>query len=240
MNESKLSALFEHLNELRKRLIWSASILIVALIAGIFTAKPIVLYLKQHGPAKHMALHVFSPWDGVRIYVNVAFSVAVLIALPFLLWQLWLFVSPGLKQTEQRALLKYLPYVFFLGLCGAAFAYFIIFPMAFNFSTSLIQGVDLQETYGISQYFSFMFNMIIPMALLFQMPIVVLFLTAIGLVNPQRLGKFRKYAYFILYFIGTLITPPDIVSDIAVTLPMIALYEISVLLSRRTYRNLHR
>jgi sec-independent protein translocase protein TatC len=240
MNESTQATVIDHLSELRKRLIWSASILLVALVLGIFTAKPIVLYLKHSGPAKDLALHVFSPWDGVRIYVNVAFAVALLVSLPFLIWQLWLFVSPGLKNTERRALLKYLPYVFFLGLAGAAFAYFIIFPMAFEFSTALIEGVDLQETYGVAQYFGFMFNMIIPMALLFQMPIVVLFLTTIGFLNPQRLGKFRKYAYFLLYFIGTLITPPDIISDIVVTLPMILLYEISVLLSRRTYRNLNR
>ncbi|MEY4480306.1 MAG: twin-arginine translocase subunit TatC [Bacillota bacterium] len=240
MKESSEATVYDHLGELRKRLIWSASILLLALVAGIVAAKPIVLYLKHSGPAQDLALHVFSPWDGVRIYVNVAFAVAVLLALPFLLWQLWLFVSPGLRTIERNALLKYLPFVFVLGLSGAAFAYFLIFPMAFEFSTALIQGVDLQETYGIAQYFSFMFNLIIPMALLFQMPIVVLFLTTIGLLNPDRLGKFRKYAYFLLYFVATLITPPDIISDVLVTVPMIMLYEISVLLSRRTYRNLNR
>lgn len=237
---SKLATVYDHLGELRKRLIWSISILLIAVIGGVVAAKPIVLYLKHNGPAADIALHVFSPWDGVRIYVNVAFAVALLISLPFLMWQLWLFVSPGLRSVERRALVKYLPYVFVLGLCGAAFAYFIIFPMAFEFSTSLIEGVDLQETYGIAQYFSFMFNMIIPMALLFQMPIVILFLTAIGLLNPMRLSKFRKYAYFLLYFVATLITPPDLVSDVLVTLPMILLYEVSILLSKRTYRNLNR
>lgn len=240
MSEQHEETVYDHLNELRKRILWSAVTIVLTIGFGIYAAKPIIMYLQHAGPVDVGKLHVFSPWDGISIYMNVALAVAILIGSPILLWQLWLFVSPGLKIIERKAVVRYLPYVFILGLSGAAFAFYVVFPLAFRFSTSVIGALDMEETFGIAEYFSFMFSLVIPMALLFQLPIVVMFLTRIGLLNPQMLTKVRKVAYFVLYLVATIVTPPDFISDFIVAVPLILLYEISIWISTRTYRKLNR
>jgi len=235
MNQDEMS-LVEHLTELRRRLIWVLAVFVVAIIIGFFCAKPIILFLKGIPPANGIEWNVFSPWDTVRMYMNFAFVIGLVISLPVLLYHVWAFVKPGLKEEEQKASVKYIPFAFVLFLAGLAFGYFIVFPMAFYFTTTLSHSLELTETYGISQYFSFMFNILIPLSLLFELPIVVMFLTRIRLLNPFRLQKLRKAAYMVLVVAATIITPPDAVSAIIVSIPMIVLYEFSVLLSKIVYR----
>jgi len=121
-------------------------------------------------------------------------------------------------------------------LIGLAFGYFVVFKMAFLFTSAVTKNLQLQETYGITQYFSFMFNIILPLSLLFELPIVVMFLTKLRLLNPMRLRKMRRYAYLLLVVVATMITPPDATSAIIVAVPMIVLYEFSVFLSGIVYR----
>ena len=240
-NNNKLTAnkdnltFVEHLAELRKRLIYIIFVLALAVIAGFFIAQPVIVYLKSVPPAADMEWNVFSPWDAVRIYVNVSVLFAVIVTLPFTLYQIWEFVKPGLRKEEQKASLLYIPGAFLLSLVGLAFGYFVVFPLAFMFAEAIAGNLHLTETYGVSQYFSFMFNILLPIALAFQFPLVVMFLTRIGIINPQVLGKFRRYAYFFLFVISAVITPPDILSAVLVCLPLIVLYEISIILARVVY-----
>lgn len=235
MQDNRMS-LVEHLGELRKRIVWILIVLVVTTVLGLVIADPIIHYLKHVKPASEMDWNVFSPWDSMRIYMQFAFAVAMVISLPFILFQLWAFVKPGLRERERKASLMYIPFAVLLFLLGLAFGYFILFPMAFLFTEMMTNNLDLKETYGISQYFSFMFNIIIPISFLFELPVAVMFLTKIRLLNPMRLHRFRRYAYFILLIIGAVITPPDLVSALIVTIPMIILYEFSILLSRLIYR----
>jgi sec-independent protein translocase protein TatC len=228
----------EHLTELRKRLIYIIIVLGLAVIAGFFVAQPVITYLKSVPPAADMEWNVFSPWDAVRIYVNVSVLFAVIVTLPFTLYQIWEFVKPGLKKEEQKASLLYIPGAFLLSLVGLAFGYFVVFPLAFLFATTIANNLHLTETYGVSQYFSFMFNIVLPITLLFEMPLVAMFLTRIGIINPQVLGKFRRYAYFFLFVLSAVITPPDLLTAVLVCLPMLVLYEISLFLSRIVYNRL--
>lgn len=236
MSKFKGLSWIEHLEELRKRIIWIFVALVISLVAGFAIAQPIILFLKSVAPAADINWNVFSPWDSIRIYVNVAMIVAIVVSLPFTLFQLWLFIKPGLRKEEQGASLLYIPFAFLLCLCGLAFGYYVVFPLAFSFTSLITDKLGLVETYGISQYFSFMFNILLPLGLLFELPIVIMFLTKIRLLNPKRLRKFRRYAYFILLIIGALITPPDVISAIIVTIPMIILYEISIGLSSLVHR----
>lgn len=229
-------SLVDHLNELRTKVAWVLAVLVLSLIIGFIAAQPIILFLKSVPPASDIAWNVFSPWDSIRIYVNVAFVFAVVISLPFTLFQLWSFIKPGLRKEEQRASLLYIPFAFLLCLCGLAFGYFIVFPLAFFFTSMITGRLDLIETYGIAQYFSFMFNIILPLGLLFELPIVIMFLTKLRLLNPKLLIKFRRYAYFILLILSAMITPPDVISAVTVTIPMIILYEISLYLAKIVYR----
>lgn len=226
----------DHLGELRKRIIWTLIVLVLTMIVGFFIAQPTILYLKSVEPASNIEWNVFSPWDSLRIYVNVAFIFALLVSLPFTLYQVWSFVKPGLRPQEQKASIVYIPFAFLLCLSGLAFGYFLVFPLAFFFTSTISGALQLTETYGISQYFSFMFNILIPLSLLFQLPIVVMFLTKLRILNPKILSKFRRYAYFILLIVGAVITPPDMISALIVTIPMIVLYEFSIMLAKIIFR----
>jgi sec-independent protein translocase protein TatC len=206
------------------------------MIGGLIVAEPAILYMQKIPPANGMKWHIFSPWDALRLYMSFSFILALIVTLPVALYQIWAFVSPGLKATERKAALLYLPFAVVLYLVGLAFGFFVVFPMAFNFSQTISGNLNLTETYGAAQYFSFMFSIVLPLSLLFELPIVVMFLTKLRILNPKRLVKFRRYAYMVLVIVAAVITPPDAISAILVFLPMIVLYEFSVLLSGFIYR----
>lgn len=228
--------LFEHLGELRKRIIYVLIVLVVGMIGGFIAADPIYQYLRNSKPANQLPMNAFALWDGIGIYMKFAFIIGLIIALPFAFYQLWAFVKPGLREEEQRATVRYIPGALLLFLTGLAFAYFVVFPMAFRFTTAINRHLELQETYGITQYFTFMFNILIPLSLLFELPIVIMFLTKLRILNPKRLQKMRKLSYFILIAIGTIVTPPDLISDLLVAVPLLLLYEFSLFLSKAVYR----
>lgn len=237
MVQDNTASLVEHLTELRRRLMWIIAVLVVAMIGGFFAAKPLLLYLMHTEPASSIiSLNTFSPWDAIRLYMQFSFAIGLVVTLPFTLTQIWLFVKPGLHKHEQKATLRYIPGAVFLFLLGLSFAYFVIFPMAFYFTSSVTKSLSLTETYGAAQYFAFMFNILLPMSLLFELPVVVMFLTKLRILNPDRLKKLRRYAYLVLVIVATVVTPPDLISDILVAIPMILLYEISVWLSARIYK----
>lgn len=236
LEQEEQLTLVDHLTELRKRVIWVVIVLVVGMVIGLITAQPLITYLKNIPPADQISWNVFSPWDAIKMYMNFAFVTGLVITLPFALYQIWAFLKPGLKETEQKASLLYIPFAFVLFLVGLAFGYFIVFRMAFLFTSAITQNLELKETYGISQYFSFMFNILIPLSLLFELPIVVMFLTKLRLLNPKRLKKMRRYAYLLLVIVATMITPPDATSAIIVFVPMVVLYEFSVFLSGIVYR----
>ncbi|MDQ1911620.1 twin-arginine translocase subunit TatC [Paenibacillus sp. GD4] len=229
-------SLVEHLGELRKRIIWVLLVLVVGMVVGLVYAQPLITYLQSIPPADQIGLNVFNPWDAIKIYMNVALVTGLIITLPFTLYQVWAFLKPGLKPAEQKATLLYIPFAFVLILIGLAFGYFVVFRMAFLFTSTITQKLHLQETYGISEYFSFMFNILIPLSLLFELPLVVMFLTKLRILNPVLLKKLRRYAYLLLVVVATMITPPDATSAILVSLPMILLYEFSVIMSGIIYR----
>lgn len=236
IREEGLMSLFEHIGELRKRVIYVIITLVIGLVLGLIAANPAYDYLMSKKPANTISLHTFSLWDGIGMYMKFAFVIALIFALPVIFYQLWAFVKPALRESEQRSTLKYIPFALIMFLIGLSFAYFVVFPLAFHFTRSVSQNLQLQETFGIAQYFEFLFNIVIPISLLFELPLVIMFLTAIRILNPIRLRKMRRVAYFVMVLIGTMITPPDIVSDLLVAIPLVLLYEASVFLSGAVYK----
>ncbi len=186
--------------------------------------------------AQDLPMNAFKLTDPFRIFMTMATIIAFVMIFPVILYQLWAFVSPGLHENERKVTLAYIPFAFLLFLGGLAFAYFILFPFIIQFMGNLAGRLGITEQYGINEYFSFLFQITIPMGLLFQLPVVVMFLTRLGLVDPSGLTKFRKYAYFVLLVIAGFITPPDLMSHLMVTVPLLLLYEFSIWLSRIAYR----
>ncbi|WP_160032306.1 twin-arginine translocase subunit TatC [Paenibacillus sp. An7] len=228
--------LVNHLGELRRRLVAVLVVLLLGLIGGLFISDPIYQYLITYGPLPGIELHALTLWDGLGMYMKIALIFSLVITLPFTAYQIWKFVSPGLTPSEQKATVRYIPFVLLLFLLGIAFSYKILLPMATSFTSSINQNLGLVETYGMAQYFTFMFNLILPVSLLFELPVVVMFLTKLRILNPLRLRKMRRISYFALVFIAVFVTPPDFISDILVTIPLILLYEFSVFLSSVVYR----
>lgn len=226
----------DHLGELRKRIIYCLIVFVLGLVGGLFGAKPSFDYLVGAAPVDDLDLHVFSPWDAIGLYMKFAILISLIAALPFMMYQLWAFVKPALGVKEQRATLRFVPGALVMFLIGLAFSYYVVFPMAYLFTAKVTKSMGLSETYGVTQYFDFLFNILVPISLLFELPLVILFLTRIGILNPALLVKMRRIAWFILIVIGVTITPPDVVSDMLVAIPLVLLYEFSVLLSRTAYR----
>lgn len=225
-------SLVGHLTELRSRLIWTVVYFIISFIIGFIFAQPVVKWLQPN----NLENYAFSLTDAIMVYMKVAFIISLLLTLPFLLYQVWAFIKPGLKKNEQKIALRFIPVATFLFALGLAFGYFLLFPMMIRFMITLSESLGITMMLGINQYFEFMFNVLLPIALIFEMPIVVMFLTRLRILNPKRLQKMRRIAYFVLIVIAIVITPSDFVSDTIVSIPLILLYEISVWISAVVYR----
>lgn len=235
MNQKDLTVI-EHIEEFRQRLWLSAVVFILAVAGSFFLAKPLIHFLKYSLETKNLTLNAFQVTDPMMIYLKVILILALIITSPVLSYQLWSFVSPGLHEKERRATLSYIPYSFILFLAGISFSYFVLFPYIMHFMMTLSGDLGIVQVIGINEYFNFLFQITLPFGVVFQLPVVLLFLTRLGIITPMMMVKVRKYAYFILFVIAAFITPPDIVSHLFVTVPLFILYEISVGISRVGYR----
>ncbi|MFC0472434.1 twin-arginine translocase subunit TatC [Halalkalibacter kiskunsagensis] len=238
--EQRDMSVMDHIVELRRRIIITLIFFVVALIAGFFLAAPLITYLQSTPTAQNLPMNAFKMTDPIRIFMTFAFASALIITFPVILFQLWAFVSPGLHEKEQKATLAYIPFAFILLLVGLSFSYFVLFPFIVQFMSNLSERLGITEQYGINEYFSFLFQVTIPFGLLFQLPVVVMFFTRLGMLTPSLLTQVRKFAYFILLVIAGLITPPEILSHLMVTLPLLLLYEFSIWVSYLTYRKVQR
>ncbi len=230
--EDKELNLIDHLDELRKRLIITVAAFIIFFIIGFMYVKEIYHWFVRDLDVK---LIVLGPSDIVWVYLMIASVIAIAATIPILAIQIWLFVKPALKPFERKISLSYIPALFILFLIGLCFGYFVIFPTVLDFLVSL--GGDMLVTnFTADKYFRFVLNMTIPFGVLFELPVVIMFLTSLGIVNPYVLTKLRKYAYFVLIFIAIVITPPEFMSDFIVAVPLLFLYEISINLSKIVYK----
>ena len=229
--ETKMS-LVGHMKELRRRIFAVLIFFVITFIAGFFVTQPVIDFFRSSPAMETIEWNVFNVSDAIMIYLKFAFMIALVFTLPFILFQIWRFVAPGLTKKERASTVWFIPIAFLLFIIGVSFAYFIVFPMIIKFLLGITDLLDANEMFGMNQYFTFMFNLIIPFGLFFELPIVVVFLTKIGVLSPKILIRFRKFAYLILVILGASITPPDLISELLVIIPLILLYEISIWLSK--------
>ncbi|MCF6139535.1 twin-arginine translocase subunit TatC [Pseudalkalibacillus berkeleyi] len=235
MTERQMT-LQSHVEELRKRIFIVILIFLAAFISGFFLSMPLIQYLKQTPEAAGLELNVFKLTDPLTVFLDFAFLIGLLITSPVALYQIWAFISPGLLEKERRVTLMYIPLTFFLFVGGISFSYFILFPFVIDFMNGLSDLLGVEEEYGINEYFHFLFRLTLPFGILFQFPVVIMFLTRLGLVTPAFLRKIRKYSYFVLLVLAGMITPPELISHLMVTVPLILLYEISILIAGFAYK----
>jgi len=235
MNQKDMT-IFDHINELRKRLMKIVVFFMFAVIISFFLVEPLIKLIQNADAAQDLTMNAFRVTDPFKVYMNMIFILALIMTSPVILYQLWSFVSPGLLEKERKATFGYIPISVILFLVGVAFSYFILFPFIISFMLGLSSDMNIKATIGINEYFQFLFQITLPFGLLFQLPVIMLFLTRLGIITPKLMTDIRKYAYFVMLVIAAFITPPDIVSHLMVTVPLLILYEISIWISRIGYK----
>ncbi len=167
-------------------------------------------------------------------YLKVSLISGIILATPVIFYEFWKFVAPGLYQNEKRLLVPFVlcSCVLFLG--GAIFGYFVVFPFGFKFflgfSTEYIKALP-----SVKQYFSFAMKLLIAFGIVFELPVISYFLTKIGIITPQFLKNNRKYAVVIIFALAAIFTPPDVMTQFMMAIPLIVLYEVSILISKIAY-----
>ncbi|MEN0057805.1 MAG: twin-arginine translocase subunit TatC [Bdellovibrio sp.] len=229
--DSKAQSLYEHLAELRKRLINCAYILVIA--TGIcygfsekifdFVRAPIAPYLPGGG------LIYTGPLDKFIAHLKLSFVCGILISCPFWLHQIWLFVAPGLYAKERKYSMGFIVAGTFLFLLGAVFSYYVALPMAFQFLMSFGGDID-KPMISIDQYMGFFTQMCLMFGVAFELPLVIVVLGMMGIVSQEFLRKNRRYAIMTIAVIAAVITPPDLLSMVMMLAPMWILFESAVLI----------
>lgn len=228
----------DHLIELRRRLIYA----LLALGLGVAVCYPFAPHIFQFlceplwqamGEEAGRRLIYTGLTEAFLTYLKLAFFGGFILACPFILWQLWLFVGPGLYDHEKRLIWPFLitsPLLFFM---GASLAYYVVCPWAWQFFLSFempvsASGLSLQLEARMSEYLSLVIKLILAFGLCFQLPLVILGLSFIGVLSLENLKRQRKYAFLIIVIVAAIITPPDIISPLSLIIPLYSLYEISI------------
>jgi sec-independent protein translocase protein TatC len=229
--------LIDHLIELRRRLMWSLAAIFVAFVVCFYFAKPIYNlllwpYRLAAGVDAPIELIYTAPQEFFFTEVKLALFGAVFIAFPVIASQLYMFVAPGLYRSERQAFRPFLIATPVLFLAGAALVYFVAMPLAMKFFLSMQQTgdqpVQIVLTAKVSEYLSLIMALILGFGICFQLPVLMTLLARAGLVTAAQLKRYRRHAILGVFIAAAVLTPPDPVSQIALALPTLALYEISI------------
>lgn len=172
----------------------------------------------------------------VNIFVWICIAGGFIAAFPYILWELWKFISPALYPKERKHAKLFIFIASFLFFLGVLFGYFVVIPMSVNFFATFKVSAVVKNEFNIDSYISMVKTSVIASGLFFEMPIIIYFLTRLGLVTPMFLRKYWKWAVIIILIVAAIVTPPDVLSQIIVALPMLVIYELSIGISRMVYR----
>jgi sec-independent protein translocase protein TatC len=231
--------LLEHLEELRGRLVASMVALIVGVLISIIpipTLNSLTGFLFEviTNQARSSGVNVVSlgPGETFFTYLEVSLVVGAAIAMPIIIYQVLAFVSPALYEHEKKYLYLAVPGVFLSFICGVLFCYYLTLPFATRFLAGFLAN-DIQPYWSVAKYASFVATFLFWVGVMFELPIIMFFLSKLGVVSHQRLAKFRKYAFVLAFVIGAAITPtPDPINQTIISLPIYLLFELGVILAR--------
>lgn len=230
--------LLSHLVELRNRLVWSLLAILAVFLALVpfanevyaIIAKPLRDVLPQG--MNMIATEVASPF---LTPLKFTLAAAITLTIPFLLYQLWAFVAPGLYRHEKRMVVPLVASSVLLFYAGMAFAYFVVFPAVFKLLVGVLPpGVQMMT--DIKAYLDFVFSMFFAFGVAFEVPVAVVILTLVGVVNPESLAEKRPYVFLGCFVVAAVLTPPDVASQVMLALPMYFLFEVGLYVARRIRR----
>lgn len=241
--DDKPMPLMDHLLELRRRLMWSGAAFFIAFFVCYhfsgqiyaFLAEPLAHVEARLGGSQKMIYTGLT--EGFFTYLKVAMFGAAFIAFPVAAHQLWLFVAPGLYRSEKRALLPFLIASPVLFVMGAALAYYVVFPLAWSFFLSFqtpngAGGLPIQLEARVSEYLNLVMKLIFAFGITFQLPVALSLMAKVGIVSSKSLRRYRRYAIVGMFIVAAILAPPDVFTQCGLALPLIALYEISIIAAR--------
>ncbi len=230
LNENTELTLIEHLLELRRRLLWVLGVWLLCFIVMVpfaqkiytFMAEPLLVNLPA---GNHMiATEVIAPFF---VPIKVTLMASFIMTLPHSLYQIWAFVAPGLYRHEKRLIMPLLIASLLLFALGMTFAYYLVFPIIFKFLTSMTPAGVTMAT-DIDKYLSFVLGMFVAFGVTFEVPILVILLNRMGIVSVTQLKRARAYVVVGAFVVAAIVTPPDVLSQTLMALPLILLYEIGI------------
>ena len=234
-DEGTEETFMSHLVELRDRLIRAGASVIVVFIGLVYWAPDIFRLLArplmQNLPAGGKMI-VTDVTGSFFVPMKVTMIVSFVIALPFVLYQIWAFVAPGLYQHEKKLVVPLVASSYFLFLSGMAFAYFVVFPTIFRVMAHYNAPLGAEMTTDIDNYLSFVLTMFIAFGVTFEVPIVVVLLVRMGVLTVKKLKEIRPYVVVGAFIVAAVVTPPDVFSQLILALPLIVLYEAGIIAAR--------
>ena len=236
MDRDEKTPLMSHLVELRKRLITSAvGVGVCFAVTYAFSEKLFEILahpLKANLPAGDRLIYTNLP-EMFFVYIKTGLVAAVLLAAPFIFYQAWMFVAPGLYRKEKRYLLPFVVFSTLLFVGGALFGYFVVFPFGFRFFLGF-SNEYIQALPSVKQYFSLSIKLLLGFGLIFELPVVAFFLSRIGILSADLMRKQRKYAILLIFIVSAILTPPDVITQLMMAGPLVVLYELSVIIVKVT------
>lgn len=223
-----------HLKELRRRVFLSVLVFVVlSVVCFVF-----IQYFVDAALALSTGFDFvyLSPSELLTSYMKLALILGLVFASPFILWQIWAFVQPGLTDREARSTRSAIVAGFAFFLLGVAFCYVLILPLTLQFLYSFNNSLDIAANISFNSYMSFILGMLVAFGAVFEMPVLSFLLARLGILRPQILVSARKYAILLVFLVAAIITPPDVLSQIMTAVPMLGLYELSILVARAAYR----
>ena len=225
-----------HLREMRNRLIVVLVILVAGIVVCFSFAEPLVTLLTDIGEKYNYNFVYIKPQELLMVYFTISLIGGVVISLPVGAYEIYAFSSPGLKAKEKTLMLLGMTFGMLFFCIGVFFAYKVMMPFMLRFLIGFSDTVDISASISIEEYVSFLLLIFVIFGVIFELPVISVILTALGIIKPDWLIKARKVMIVIIFFIAAIITPPDIISQIMVAIPIVLLYELSILLSKVIYK----
>lgn len=224
--------IIEHLSELRKRIFVIVVVfLTITVVSFNFCDDMVALLVKKANEIGYQMVYI-SPGELFTQYIRLAIACGIVFSSPVILFETWFFVKPALKKNEKTIVFLSLMAGLLCFIAGALFAYFIVVPITLTFFMSVDSHQSVRATISIQNYLSFVLTTLITFGTVFEMPVVTILLSELGLLKTEWLTKSRRVVIVVIFVIAAIITPPDVVSQILVAVPMLLLFEVSILLSK--------